>query len=161
MNQTQLKDNIFEKVADLNIPNIGEEYPYFGTAHFFALKETALSDDNYNTIAAKTSLFFKNSFYLNHLLNKNKTDNEGISEPIFLANEEKESKIEQKIQNENSAIISPETKVESILIEDNIIKSSTGPSFSSASPFSTWSMVRRKREPTGITKVIMNPVGSS
>ena len=82
MNQTQLKENIFGRAADLNLLNIGEEFPYFATAHFFALKETAQNDNNYNAIAAKTSLYFKNSFYLNHLLHELETSKENVSDTL-------------------------------------------------------------------------------
>jgi hypothetical protein len=40
------------------------DYPYFGLAHFFVLKNSLLQEKNHSTIAAKTALFFNNPFYL-------------------------------------------------------------------------------------------------
>ena len=45
------------------------EFPYFGPAHFFALKNTPHDDPAFKERAAKAALFFNDLFYLNRQLN--------------------------------------------------------------------------------------------
>ena len=83
----QLFNKIFKSVDDTkDIPsftkNVTEKHPYFGLAHFYSLKYSATEDSTYNTIAAKTALFFTSIFYLQAQL-KNK-----IPEQIDLGNKE-------------------------------------------------------------------------
>ncbi len=51
------------------LKNILEEYPYFGLAHFFNLKNTSTSKNSYDAVAAKTALFFNSPFLLQLNLN--------------------------------------------------------------------------------------------
>jgi len=85
-----------------------KEYPYFGIAHFYLLKETQLSAADYENIAGRTALHFNNPFYLNYLLNKKETVYPAINpadqkikseikEPQFAsATEAVEIKVEEK-----------------------------------------------------------------
>jgi hypothetical protein len=40
------------------------DYPYFGLAHFYLLKDAFLNKTNFVNVASKTALFFNNPFYL-------------------------------------------------------------------------------------------------
>lgn len=69
----QLFQNIFrreENSAGIQtfLERAGAQFPYFGPAHFYALKNTAVSDPGYPAQAAKTALFFNDLFYLNEQL---------------------------------------------------------------------------------------------
>lgn len=67
--QQQLYNTVFNKSDEDSdnssfLKNILEEYPYFGLAHFFNLKNTSTTKSSYNTVAAKTALFFNSPFLL-------------------------------------------------------------------------------------------------
>lgn len=69
MEQQQIFKKIFGREEDAPdnaafLKKITEQYPYFGPAHFFALKHTDPGSENFNEAAAKTSLFFTNPFFL-------------------------------------------------------------------------------------------------
>ena len=46
------------------LKNVTEEYPYFGLAQFYSLKNSVPNSTSYNDVAAKTALFFSSNFYL-------------------------------------------------------------------------------------------------
>ena len=46
------------------LKNVTEEYPYFGLAQFYSLKNSVPNSPSYNDVAAKTALFFSSNFYL-------------------------------------------------------------------------------------------------
>jgi hypothetical protein len=121
MNQNQLQEKLFgaNQFATDNathLLNISEEHPYCGLAHFFSLKNDTANND----LAAKSSLFFKNSYYLQLLLQENdnsnapqiaSTENEAIQqkeiskEPIIIFdNQIAESKVAETAVIENIAI---------------------------------------------------------
>jgi hypothetical protein len=67
--QQQLYNTIFNKAEsdwDTNsfLKNTIEDYPYFGLAHYFNLKNTLSTKDNYSDVAAKAVLFFDSPFLL-------------------------------------------------------------------------------------------------
>ncbi len=71
----QLFNKIFTGVNnDTDVPaflkNVTEQYPYFGLAHFYALKYSTSLDSSYNKTAAKSALFFTGNFYLQAQLNE-------------------------------------------------------------------------------------------
>ena len=71
----QLFNKIFNSVDnETNIPaflkNAIEQYPYFGLAHYYALKYSTPEDSCYNKTAAKSALFFTSNFYLQAQLNE-------------------------------------------------------------------------------------------
>jgi len=71
----QLYKNIFNKEESdaggtAMLHQLVKEYPYFSLAHFFILKNTAIKDASYNSIAAKTALHFNNPFLLQEQLHK-------------------------------------------------------------------------------------------
>jgi hypothetical protein len=97
MNPLILQESIFgtnqtATDSNTNALNLSEAYPYCGLAHFFALK----NDVNNESIAAKSSLFFKNSYYLQLLLQENEIANspatEIITEEILAINDNEISK---------------------------------------------------------------------
>ena len=47
---------------------VKNEFPYFGPAQFFALKNISPTDPSFNEQAAKTALYFNDLFYLNQQL---------------------------------------------------------------------------------------------
>jgi hypothetical protein len=58
-----------------------EKYPYFGVAHFYALKKAIKNETTFATTAAKTALFFNNPYYLQALLKEdeiNKIETEAL-----------------------------------------------------------------------------------
>ncbi|MEQ1554080.1 MAG: hypothetical protein ABL929_07875 [Ferruginibacter sp.] len=55
------KQSFLQSITDTNL--------YFGLSNFFLLKNTNQQANNYNSITAKTALFFSNPFYLQSLLN--------------------------------------------------------------------------------------------
>jgi hypothetical protein len=90
MQQQILFHNIFNKTendwdVDTFLNDTTVQYPYFGLAHYFALKQTLPHDVNHGKIAAKSVLFFDNPFFLNAQLNANvveKIKKEHITEPV-------------------------------------------------------------------------------
>ena len=102
MVQKQLFKKIFHQSdTDTNakafLNSVLNEHPYFGLAQFYALKITSLSTTDYNEVAAKTNLFFNDSFFLNGQLQVNDSV-EYISpkpvEIIFESNKNDNSSIE-------------------------------------------------------------------
>ena len=65
MNTTTLQEKIF---GGNNIVSLSEEYPYFGMAHYYALKNATDNNIKNDALAANASLFFNNSYYLQMLL---------------------------------------------------------------------------------------------
>ena len=96
MNQVELYKNIFGsefKSGENNsiIKDISKQFPYFGLAQFYNLKNVNSTDADFNLATAKSSLFFKNSFYINKLLsqeNISSTDNEQKIEEVKISNVE-------------------------------------------------------------------------
>ncbi len=99
MQQATLYNKIFDKTQndwDTNsfLKNIVEEYPYFGVAHFFNLKNTSSTKNSYKDVATKTALFFNSPFLLqlhlnskeeiNTILSQNKVDDKENITPIIL-----------------------------------------------------------------------------
>jgi hypothetical protein len=77
MNQQLLFKTLFNKNetdSDANsfLKNSIDEFPYFGLAHFYALKQTAAQEGNYAETAAKTNLFFNNPYFLQAQILDNK-----------------------------------------------------------------------------------------
>jgi hypothetical protein len=73
LTQEQLFKNVFKlhTVSSENklfLKNTVNTYPYFGLAHFYALKNSAFHDVHYNKLAAKTYLFFNSPFYLEKII---------------------------------------------------------------------------------------------
>ncbi len=73
--QEQLYKNIFSKEAEDSaneslLTVITEQYPYFGAAQFYLLKNTGQDKPNFGHTAARTTLFFNDPFLLNLQLNK-------------------------------------------------------------------------------------------
>jgi hypothetical protein len=114
--------------------NITNEFPYFGLAQLFTLKHSSFHETDYNSIAAKTNLFFSNPFYLQKILN---TPDE-VEEIKTIATEQEkdfsESVIAEDIQdaddsikfnNENVPVI--EFIDETIVLDENIIKEEKQP----------------------------------
>jgi hypothetical protein len=68
--QEQLFHTIFNKTendwdTDSFLKNTIDKYPYFGLAHFYALKNTLAHENSYLETATKAALFFNNPFFLN------------------------------------------------------------------------------------------------
>ncbi len=79
MQQQILFHNIFGKTendwdTDSFLKNTVEQYPYFGLANFYALKNTLPHKNNYPETAAKTALFFNNPFFLQAQLLADETE---------------------------------------------------------------------------------------
>ncbi len=113
MNQQILFNTIFNKKEnDTDSYSLLEkttaQFPYFGLAHFYKLKNAAANENSYPSIAAKTSLFFNNPYFLHAQLLADKKD--------VLYNEEK--LVEDKI--ELQAKLPEET--ETITIEKKIVQ---------------------------------------
>jgi hypothetical protein len=106
--QEQLFHTIFNKTAtdwdtDSFLKNTIDKYPYFGLAHFFALKDTLPHENSFAETAAKTSLFFNNPFLLQAQLQANETVNL------------RDNKVEDTVvQEEAPAIIQTENIVDHI-----------------------------------------------
>lgn len=71
MHHQQLFRQIFDKNAwdpdnGALLQQVADDYPYFGPAHFYLLKETGIGSPHYAAIAAKAALHFHNP-YLLHL----------------------------------------------------------------------------------------------
>jgi hypothetical protein len=77
MQQQLLYNKIFNKSesdwdTNLFLEKAIEDYPYFGLAHYFNIKNTASSKGSFAPIAAKAALFFNNPFLLQaNLYNEN------------------------------------------------------------------------------------------
>jgi hypothetical protein len=99
--QEQLFHTIFNKTesdwdTDSFLKNTIDKFPYFGLAHFYALKDTLPHENSFTETAAKTALFFNNPFFLQATL---KVEEKAIP---------KESKVEEIIVEETPVIIQPE-----------------------------------------------------
>ena len=94
MNQVELYKNIFGPQANewetkTNIIKVSKQFPFFGLAQFYNLNNANISDTEYDSAAAKSSLFFKNNFYLNKLLlqeNIDESNDETKQEEVIFAN---------------------------------------------------------------------------
>jgi hypothetical protein len=69
MQQEQLFYNYFGRTENEGdnssfLNDSTNNYPYFGLAHFYLLKDAFLHKTNYASIASKTALFFNSPFYL-------------------------------------------------------------------------------------------------
>jgi hypothetical protein len=117
--QEQLFHTIFNKTAtdwdtDSFLKNTIDKYPYFGLAHFFALKDTLPHENSFAETAAKTALFFNNPFLLQAQLLANETVNM------------RDNKVEDTVvQEEAPAIIKTENIVEHI--EDTSTQENNNP----------------------------------
>ena len=81
---------LFNKLFNTNgievsafLDSVVNEYPYFGLAHFYTLKNTSSSASKYNETAAKTNLFFNSSFFLNKALLAKETTEDIITQKII------------------------------------------------------------------------------
>jgi len=68
--QEALFKNLFNKNPRDNgnwafLQDVANEFPYFGPAHYFLLKETGTGNTSYHSISSKTALHFNNAFLLN------------------------------------------------------------------------------------------------
>jgi hypothetical protein len=114
--QEQLFHTIFNKTendwdADSFLKNTIDKYPYFGLAHFYALKTTLPHENSFAETAAKTALFFNNPFFLQAQLQ--------VKEEVKL----NETKVEEIVVEETSVIIHTENTpqlTEVILSLENI-----------------------------------------
>jgi hypothetical protein len=102
--QEQLFHTIFNKTAtdwDTGsfLKNTIDKFPYFGLAHFYALKDTLPHENSYAETAAKTALFFNNLFFLQAQLQEEKSTL-------------KETKAEEIIVEETPAIIEAENIIQ-------------------------------------------------
>ena len=105
--QEQLFHTIFNKTendwdTDSFLKNILNKYPYFGLAHFYALKNTLPHENSFAETAAKTALFFNNPFFLQAKLK--------VQKNITL----EDNKVEDSIVQEETAIIETENTVQQI-----------------------------------------------
>lgn len=80
-NANLLFEKIFKKnIAEGNhsglLTDVCEKYPYFSPAHFFLLKQADKNTPGYAKIAAKTSVFFNNPYWLNFQVNCTQKENE-------------------------------------------------------------------------------------
>ena len=94
------------------LKGVTAQYPYFGIAQYFLLKNTEPSDPEFNEISAKTSLFFE-AFFLNALLSEQK--NTSVILPVSeysITSAQPETKEERSIE-----IISEKTEKEELLFE--------------------------------------------
>ncbi len=102
--QEQLFHTIFNKTendwdTDSFLKNTIDKYPYFGLAHFYALKDTLPHENSFTETAAKTALFFNNPFFLQAQLQV---------EEVTL----KESKVENIVVEETPITIPVENVIE-------------------------------------------------
>ncbi len=130
MNQATLQENIFGTNINLNTLALSEEHPYCGIAHYFALKDAAKNNTQNDTLAAKSSLFFNNYYYLQSLLQEknaisisadNILQKENIinKEPVIIFEETKQpEKVEEKVTDKLIA----ENINDSEKVENNDIK---------------------------------------
>ncbi len=109
MRHQQLFNKMFNTVnegTDVSayLKNVTEEYPYFGLAQFYTLKNGIPNSASYNDIAAKTALFFSSNFYLQAQLVDNNTTNKNpvLSEisPASNVAEVKETEEEAPVEKE-------------------------------------------------------------
>jgi hypothetical protein len=105
--QEQLFKTIFNKTltdwdTDSFLKNTIDKYPYFGLAHFYALKDTLPHENSFTETAAKTALFFNNPFFLQAQLQ--------VKEEVKL----NESKVEEIVVEETPAIIQTENTIQQI-----------------------------------------------
>jgi hypothetical protein len=109
--QEQLFYTIFNKTTtdwDTNsfLKNTIDKYPYFGLAHFYALKDTLPHDNNFAETAAKTALFFNNPFFLQAQLKIEESMEEIVLEkdevvfPIIKATSIEDNNIVAELQKE-------------------------------------------------------------
>ncbi len=96
--QEQLFHSIFNKSendwdTDSFLKNTIDKHPYFGFAHFYALKDTLPHENSFAETAAKTALFFNNPFFLKAQLS-------AVQEVIL-----KEATIKESVIEENKTII--------------------------------------------------------
>ncbi len=94
MNQQMLFQTIFNGTNEASfnkklLNDITAQFPYFGLAHYFTLKNSSFHETDFNTIAAKTNLFFSNPFYLQKKIEDKKT-------PESLIIEEQKKEIDTK-----------------------------------------------------------------
>lgn len=72
MFQQELYDQLFTPTERQTpaeyLKQVVSEAPYFGTAHFFLLKQTEAANPSYPAMASTTALHFGNPFHLNRLL---------------------------------------------------------------------------------------------
>jgi len=125
MQQQQLFTKIFNKASNETeaksfLDSVLNEHPYFGLAQFYLLKNTDSSTTQYTEVAAKTSLFFNDAFFLNGQL----LATEIVSPYIPQQTAEAEYEIRQEKNNEienndiNNAEIEDSLKLETINIEN-------------------------------------------
>jgi hypothetical protein len=102
--QEQLFHIIFNKTAndwdtDSFLKNTIDKHPYFGLAHFYALKDILPHENSFSETAAKTALFFNNPFFLQAQLQ--------VKEEGTL----KETKVEETYVEDIPAIIQTENTI--------------------------------------------------
>jgi hypothetical protein len=104
--QEQLFHTIFNKNendwdTDSFLKNTIDKHPYFGLAHFYALKDTLPHENSFAETAAKTALFFNNPFFLQTQLK--------AGDVVTL---KEEDKINKTVFQEKTTIISSENTIE-------------------------------------------------
>ena len=121
MNQAELHKNIFGTQANeletrINLKHLSKQFPYFGLAQFYNLKNTNISDMDFSATAARSSLFFKNNFYLNKLLSQ-----ENISSTNNKLKIEEATILNIEILAENNSIgPSSDEPTKSVVVENKV-----------------------------------------
>lgn len=95
------------------------EFPYFGLAHFYALKQTTSKESNYSEMAARTNLFFNNPYFLQaQLLSDKQTKNEPLEELNLPLITKKEGNTNEEIIESNLPIVNTFIEPDKIINED-------------------------------------------
>ena len=92
------------------LEQVTTDHPYFSVGQFNLLQQMDTLTPNYAQQAAKTALFFNNSYWLNFQLEQKKQEKEIISEPVS------EMAIEKNTDNNDDKII---LKTEAAIVETN------------------------------------------
>lgn len=108
MAHPQLFKKIFENFdaegdTVAGIHTITNQYPYFGLAQLYALRRTSNKDAAYDKTAARTALFFSNSFFLQTQLHKLGEESDVVIQEIDVVEPqhiEKISDVEHNVEKE-------------------------------------------------------------
>ncbi len=120
MADQQLFTKIFAAVnlhdgVSADLKAVTEQYPYFGLAHFYALKNSAQKTDTYSDIAAKSALFFTSNYYLQaQLANRTTAFNEQQITPGHITN----AILPEVIDNETAVPVEEEILFEPLHASD-------------------------------------------
>ena len=119
------EDDSTESLLD----SITRQYPYFGPAHFFLLAKTDQNIHHYQQQAAKTALYFNNTYWLDYQLNKYRVDHPKYANTKvvpLLPDEDQvhvvemtESIVNQSIDSENKSQVNEDIQPDTILEPSN------------------------------------------